>query len=55
MSKTWREIPKGPPKDPRPPEKGGHKNIYKETIEEIEEVEEEDGDWFGGEFEDEEN
>lgn len=34
MSKTWREAPKGPPKDPRPPEKGGHKNIYKIAVEE---------------------
>jgi hypothetical protein len=34
MSKTWRQAPKGPVKEPRPPEKGGHKNIYKETLEE---------------------
>jgi hypothetical protein len=33
MSKTWREAPKGPPKDPRPPEKGGHKNLYREALE----------------------
>lgn len=34
MSKTWRGVPVGHPKDPRPPEKGGHKNIYKEALEE---------------------
>lgn len=34
MSKTWRQIPKGSVKEPRPPEKGGHKNIYKEALEE---------------------
>jgi hypothetical protein len=34
MSKTWRGVPVGHPRDPRPPEKGGHKNLYKEAVEE---------------------
>jgi len=34
MSKTWRQPPVGAVKEPRPKEKGGHKNIYREAIEE---------------------
>jgi len=34
MSKTWRQPPVGAVKEPRPKEKGGHKNIYKDAIEE---------------------
>lgn len=66
MSKTWREAPKGPPKDPRPPEKGGQKNFYKQAIEEefidfdddllLEVGDEFNDDWIVSvEFENEEN
>jgi hypothetical protein len=34
MAKTWRRSPVGAPKEPRPPEKGGKRNIYKEVLEE---------------------
>lgn len=32
MGKTWRNLPKGAAKEPRPPEKGGHRNYYKEEF-----------------------
>lgn len=40
MSDTWRRIPKGKKREPRPPEKGGHRNFFDE-LDELDELLEE--------------